>query len=100
MKLLEKILLVLLLFSCACSHTTTNQFANIPHDGSFLTDNRGLQVRSSTSTLQLKLSQHTRINLDLKSIATYIQSTDFNRDQYFQPDEINNQPWAVCHISF
>lgn len=99
MKLLAKILLVLLLFSCACSHTT-GKFVNQYHRVSFLTDNRDLQVRSSTSTLQLKLSHHTRINLYLKSIAAYVQSADINRDLYFQTDKINNQPWAVCNISF
>jgi hypothetical protein len=100
MKLLAKILMVLLLFSCACSHTTTNQFAGNHYGGRFLTDNGGLQVRSSSNTLQLKLSQHASINVDLKSIAAYVQSTDINRDQYFLTDEGNNQPWAVCHISF
>ena len=100
MKLFVKILLVLLLFVCGCSHTTTIQFANNHRYGSFLTDSRGLQVRSSTSTLQLKLSKHTKINVDLKSIAAFVQATDINQNQYFQPDESHIQPWAVCNFSF
>lgn len=103
MKLSLKILICLLLLSLtgACSHSTFNRFSsgsfNHPN---FALDNRDYIGNSTIIGMQFHLSQHTLINFNIKSIADFIQPSDFKQNNKLSPEEIKTQPWAFCEISF
>ena len=101
MKIIVKILLIFILLSCACSHTTSIRFENDNFSSGNLTvDDRDFNKRTSNDGLCLQLSRNAMINVDLKSIANFVQPMTISQNQNFWPNRNDIHPWALCNISF
>ena len=101
MNILAKILLIFILFSCACSHTTYIRLKNDNfQNGSLTVDDRNFYKRTSSTGLCLQLSRNAMINVDLQSIANFAQPTTLNRNQIYWSDRNDMHPWVLCNISF
>jgi hypothetical protein len=101
MQIIARILLIFILLSCACSHTTSLRYKNNNfHSGDLTEDNKNLKKRTTNDGLCLQVSRNTMISVDLKHIANFVQPVESNQNQIFWPNKNDIHPWAFCNISF
>ena len=93
--------LMLLLFTGACTHSKAIRFsAGHLNNPKFTIDSRDYIGKRSIIGLRLHISQNTILNLNIKSIADFIQPSDIDQNNTLSLDNIEIQPWALCEISF
>lgn len=98
-----KILVCLFIILCAdaCSHSTTIRFNHGNSDlVNFTSENKDFIKKTSANRLHLRVSKNTVIDVDIKSIAGFVQPSDIDQNKRYWPDDYDLQPWAFCSIYF
>lgn len=102
MKILLQILPIVLLFLIfsACSHSSHLTSTKKVNDTKFTLENKTVLKRSHVNMFQVRLSSNTTINVNVKSIADFIQPISINQTPKLLFDGVDMHPWALCTISF
>ena len=101
MKLLLVSIILLSIAVNACSHSTIHYYDNQKcANNNFTIDRRDYKKITSVAGFKLRISNNTLIDVDLKSIANFVQPRDLEETPALWPDEVRFHPWAICHIAF
>ncbi len=101
MKFLLISFMLLSLLMNACSHSPSQWSLNRAYrDNSFTIDRHDYKKITSTVGIKLRLSNNAMIDLDLRSIANFVQPKNIEESYNFWIEQDYARPWAVCHISF
>lgn len=102
MKTLSIMLLITLVFLIfnACSHSTHIISKKKSSNINFTLEEKDFLKNGYAEIFQLHLSSNTKINIDLRSIADFVQPIILDQTPKLLSDEIEMHPWAFFRISF
>jgi ABC-type transporter MlaC component len=98
-----KFFIFLLIMVCtdACSHSTATRFNHENVDAiNFTIENKDFLKKANPNKLHFHITRNMDINVDIKSIADYVQPIVIDQSKKYWPDDYDLQPWAFCSIYF